>query len=114
MQIQVRTDDHIQGGESLTQWIEQEATTRLARFRDLVTRVEAYLTDANASKPGSKHCVLEAKLVGRPPVAVNATADKLADAFTAATEKLVRALDTELGRQRDHGHETIRGASGEA
>ncbi len=112
MQVQVHTDDKIQGGESLAQWIQQETVSRLSRFRDQVTRVEVFLTDEDAGKSGKndKRCRLEARPAGRQPVTVTADADKLADAFTGAADKLVRALDHDLGRARDHGRETIRTA----
>ncbi len=42
---------------------------------------------------------------------MNADAGKLPEAFTAAIDKLARALDTDLGRLRDRaGRETIRTA----
>lgn len=111
MQVHVNTDRQIQGGESLAQWVQQEALARLARFREQVTRVEIFLSDDNGGKPGTndKRCRMEARPAGRPPVAVSATADKLADAFTGAAEKLMRALDADIGRGKNHkGSETIR------
>ncbi|SFD89333.1 HPF/RaiA family ribosome-associated protein [Paracidovorax konjaci] len=114
MQVQVQHDEYIQGGESLVQWIQSETTTRLARFRDHLTRVEVHLSDVDAGKSGSadKRCVIQTRPAGRQPIAVNADADKLADAFTAAVEKLGRAIDTDLGRLKDkNGRETIRTAT---
>ncbi|CAM3951920.1 HPF/RaiA family ribosome-associated protein [Paracidovorax anthurii] len=113
MQVQVQHDEHIQGGESLAQWIQGETTGRLARFRDHLTRVEVHLSDLDAGKSGGgdKRCTIEARPAGRPPIAVNADADKLADAFIAAVEKLARAIDTDLGRLKDkNGRDTIRTA----
>ncbi|MBX3632791.1 MAG: ribosomal subunit Interface protein [Acidovorax sp. SCN 68-22] len=113
MQVQVHTDDHIQGGESLARWISEETAAKLARFRDQVTRVEVFLTDVDAGKSGAqdKRCRLEARPAGRQPVTVTADGDKLAVAFSAALDKLVRALDTDLGRMKDkNGRDTIRTA----
>ena len=112
MQVHVNTDRQIQGGESLAHWVEQETLTRLARFREQVTRVEVFLSDENAGKAGAdKRCRMEARPAGLPPVTVTATADKLADAFTSATEKLQRALDADIGRGKNRkGGETIRTA----
>lgn len=112
MQVQVHTDDKIQGGESLAHWIQEETVSRLSRFREHITRVEVFLTDEDAGKSGNndKRCRLEARPAGRQPVTVTADADKLADAFTSAADKLVRALDHDLGRAKDHGRETIRTA----
>ena len=111
MQVLVNTDDQIQGGESLAQWVQDEARTRLARLSDSITRLEVFLTDLDGGKsgPSDKRCRLEARVAGRQPVSVTADADKTADAFTAAIDKLIRALDTDLGRVKDrHSRETIR------
>ena len=64
MQVQVHTDDHIQGGESLAQWVQTEASTRLARFQETLTRLEVFLTDLDGGKSGvnDKRCRLEARL----------------------------------------------------
>lgn len=111
MQIQVHTDDNIQGGESLAQWIQEEVTARLGRFREHLTRIEVFLTDTAAGKDSvnDKRCRIEARPAGRQPVTVTADADKVPDAFTGAVEKLIRALDADLGRVKDrNARETIR------
>jgi hypothetical protein len=113
MQIQVHTDDHIHGGESLAQWVQEEANTRLARMREHITRLEVFLTDLDGGKSGinDKRCRLEARVAGRPPVSVTADADKMAVAFIDAVGKLLHLLDAELGRAKDrHGRDTIRAA----
>ena len=113
MQGQVHADDHIHGGESLAQWIQDESGTRLARFRENITRLEVFLTDVDAGKSGAedKRCRIEARVAGRQPVAVTAEADKMATAFISAVDKLTRALDADLGRVKDrHGRDTIRDA----
>lgn len=116
MQVLVNTDDHIHGGESLAQWVQDEASSRLARFKENITRLEVFLTDLDSSKSGvnDKRCRLEARVVSRQPVTVTADADKMAGAFTAAVEKLVRALDNDLGRVKDrNARDTIRTAQEE-
>ena len=113
MQVQVHTDDKIQGGESLAQWVQTEPQERMARFREYVTRIEVFLTDEDAGKSGAndKRCRLEARPAGRQPVTVTADADKVADAFTGAIDKLIRAIDNDLGRLKDkNGRDTIRTA----
>lgn len=116
MQVQVNTDDHINGSESLAQWVTDEAKTRLARFQDHVTRLEVFMSDVDAGKSGTKdkRCRIEARVTGRQPVTVTDEADKMANAFIGATDKLARALDTDLGRVKDrHGRDTIRTAEAE-
>lgn len=113
MQVQVNTDDHIHGGESLVQWVQDEASSRLTRFKENVTRLEVFLTDLDGAKSGvnDKRCRLEARVVSRQPVTVTADADKMAAAFISAVEKLSRALDNDLGRVKDrNARDTIRTA----
>jgi ribosome-associated translation inhibitor RaiA len=116
MQVQVNTDDHIQGGESLAQWITEEAKGRLLRFQDHVTRLEVFMTDLDAGKSGAsdKRCRIEARVTGRQPITVTDEADKTATAFIGACEKIERALDADLGRLKDRkGRDTIRAAPAE-
>lgn len=113
MQVQVHADDSIQGGDSLAQWAQEEVNTRLARLKDYVQRVEVYFTGVDALKatggPGKK-CVLETRANGRPPIAVNAEAEKVQEAFAVAVDKLLRAVETDLGKLKDkHGRDSVRG-----
>ena len=113
MQVQVHADDSIQGGESLAQWAQEEVNAKLARLKEYVVRVEVFLTGVDALKttggPG-KRCVLETRATGRPPIAVNAEAEKVNDAFSAAIEKLKRAVEADLGKLKDKNlRESVRG-----
>ena len=113
MQVQVHADDSIQGGESLAQWAQEEVNAKLARLKEYVVRVEVFLTGIDALKttggPG-KRCVLETRATGRPPIAVNAEAEKVKDAFSAAIEKLKRAVEADLGKLKDKNlRESVRG-----
>jgi ribosome-associated translation inhibitor RaiA len=113
MQVQVHADDSIQGGESLAQWAQEEINAKMARLKEYVVRVEVFLTGVDALKttggPG-KRCVLETRANGRPPIAVNAEAEKVKEAFSAAIEKLRRAVETDLGKLKDkNGRESVRG-----
>lgn len=115
MQIQLNTDTRIQGVDSLAAWVESELKGKLARFRDQITRIEVHLSDVNGARVGGeeKRCLLEARLTGRQPVAVSHNADKVADAVHGAADKLLRALDTALGKSRQvKGGESIRGEGG--
>ena len=113
MQVQVHADDSIQGGDSLAQWAQEEINAKLSRLKEYVVRVEVFLSEVDALKgtggPGKK-CVLETRANGRPPIAVNAEAEKVKDAFTAALEKLRRAVETDLDKVKDkNGRESVRG-----
>jgi hypothetical protein len=118
MQIQVNTDDNLQGGASLAGWVEKEVSSGLSRFNEYLTRVEAHLGDENAGKAGSadKRCMLEARAAGQDPLSVTHQAPSVEEACKGAIRKLRALLDSRLGRLHDHkGSPSIRanGDSGE-
>ena len=97
----------------MAQWAQEEINSKMARLKEYVVRVEVFLTGVDALKttggPG-KRCVLETRATGRPPIAVNAEAEKVKDAFNAAIEKLRRAVETDLGKLKDKNlRESVRG-----
>ena len=103
MLIQVDTDDNIEGREKLVRYVEAEVSRILSRFSDQITRVEIHLSDENADKPGNtdKRCLMEARPAGRPPVAVSHEGATLEDAWTGAAKKMLRLLESTLGRVGD-------------
>lgn len=105
MQIQVNTDRHITGRESLADHVKTVVQDQLGRFADHITRVEVHLSDANSHKSSAndKRCLMEARLAGRQPIAVSGTADNLRQAIDGAAQKLRRALDTTLGKLETRG-----------
>ena len=100
MHIEINHDRNIHHDESVERHVRQALDTALSRFSGQVTRVEVHLHDKNADKKGGndKHCLLEAKVEGRPPLAASDEADTLAAAISGAAKKLQRRLDTDLGR----------------
>lgn len=100
MKVQLNTDKHIQGDESLAQHVEQVVGEALARFGDRVARVEVHLSDANGGKGGSndKRCMMEARLEGLQPAAATADAPNVRAAINGAAKKLQRVLDSSLGK----------------
>ncbi|GAA5785271.1 ribosomal subunit interface protein [Chitiniphilus shinanonensis] len=100
MQIQVRTDHHIHGGEALNQRVEQTLRGEFARFGDQLTRLEAHFADTNGDKGGGNdiRCTLEARLAGLTPQAATHDADDIDIALDGAIDKLVRQLDSVQGR----------------
>jgi hypothetical protein len=100
MKIQLNTDNNIQGDPSVVRHVEETVESSLSRFRDQVTRVEVHLRDTNAGKAGAhdKHCVMEARLEGRPPVTASADDETVRGAVIATAKKLQRVLDSSLGK----------------
>lgn len=113
MQVQVNTSNGIENKEALERWASEFLNESLARFRQEITRVEVQLSDENSGKKGADEtrCMLEARLNGHEPLAVNHYAETQDEAFRGATQKLLRALEHTLGKLDRHQHrdrETIR------
>ena len=104
MQIQVHTDDNIEGGEALADQVEAAVKKALDRFSDQITRVEVHLGDENSEKGGQsdKRCTMEARLEGRRPTAVMNHAPSLELAMTGAADKLQKVIESTLGRLRGY------------
>ena len=103
MQIQINTDHNIEGREALSNHVSGIVETALNRVSDHITRVEVHLSDENGDKSGQndKRCMLEARLEGRQPIAVTHQAATLEQAVDGAADKLVRLIESTLGRRHD-------------
>ena len=104
MQIQVNTGSGIDNSDALQRWASEHLNETLDRFRQDITRIEVQLNDENSGKSGNadKRCMMEARLAGHQPIAVNHHADTQDEAFRGAARKLLNALDHSLGKLRDH------------
>jgi ribosome-associated translation inhibitor RaiA len=101
MQVQVHTDNHIEGKEGLANWATDSIKTTLARFKDQITRVEVHFSDESSGKkstPEDKQCTLEVRMEGHQPLAVKHLAANLNQALDGATEKMTRLINNTLGR----------------
>jgi ribosome-associated translation inhibitor RaiA len=104
MHIQVNTDRNIVGDQALEAQVKEKLENVLARFASRITRLEVHLSDKNAGRGGSDDiaCVVEARLEGRQPLAVEAREATVERAVAAAAQKMRNMLDTELGRARPY------------
>jgi ribosome-associated translation inhibitor RaiA len=111
MQIQVNTDENVEGGEALSASVSAEIHARLDRFSQHITRIEVHLSDedGNKSDGSDKRCLIEARLEGREPEVASDRAATLEGAISGASKKLKHVLGTTLGKL-DHakGGVTIR------
>ena len=112
MQIQVNTDDNIEGRDELIAQVEADIRDGLSRFADRITRVEVHLSDENAKKGGSddKRCMLEVRPMAQQPMAVTHQSATLPEASAGAVQKMQRKLQSFFGRQNNNakGGHTIR------
>lgn len=113
MQVQVNTGNGLENKETLERWADEYLNEALARFRQEITRVEVQLTDENSGNKGAAdtRCMLEARLNGHAPLAVNHHGATQDEAFRGATQRLINLLDHTLGKLDRHEHrarDTIR------
>jgi ribosomal subunit interface protein len=103
MNIQVNSDNSIEGGEELNNFIESSLKDHFDRYKNAITRIEVYLSDENAAKASGndKRCLLEARISNHQPVVASHHADNIHQAFEAASDKLLRSLDSMVGRMTD-------------
>jgi ribosome-associated translation inhibitor RaiA len=104
MIIQINTDKNLSVHEEFKDQLNDLLSEELSRFSEHITRLEVHLSDENGSKEGinDKRCLLEARLEGRQPIAVTGLANTYELAVNSAIDKLTAALDTILGRLRNH------------
>lgn len=112
MDIQVRTDYHVDGDQGLIDYVEHEVSTGLDGFSRKITSVQVHLTEESGARKGPPElrCMIEVRLSRHAPVAVShrgSTKDvvvrgAVADARTVL-DRLYGRLDTRHG-----GADTIR------
>lgn len=101
MQIQVNTDNHIEGSAGLTQHVQEVLEDALDRFAKQITRVEVHLTDeSSAAKSGDddKRCKVEVRLAGLQPVSVSNDGGTVDLALRGAARKAETALAKLIGK----------------
>ncbi|MFT6589505.1 MAG: ribosomal subunit interface protein [Rhodoferax sp.] len=108
MQIQINTDRNIEGHEALAAHVTEVVKSTLHRVSDHITRVEVHLSDKNGGKSSKddKRCVMEARIEGRAPLAVTEHAESVHQAVDGAVQKLIRSIESNLGRLHDQQRRT--------
>lgn len=104
MQIQVNTDNQIQGSEGLESSVDSIIKQHLERFFPQLTRIEVHLSDANGAKGGTedKQCAIEARITSGPPIGVSHDAETVEKAIHGACDKMRSRLDSVIDQRRDH------------
>ena len=105
MQIQVNTDNTIQGREDVIRFVTGVVESKLGAVASHITRIEVHIGDENSGTkhgPNDKRCMVEARLENRKPVAVHHSSDSIQSAVTGAVDKMRNALDRDLGKLKAH------------
>ena len=101
MAVFLRTDNHVEGGARLTQFVESVAEAAVEHVKDQVTRVDVYLGDENSAAKSSDNeirCSMEARIGGLKPFAVTHHAGSIDDAVRGAADKLQASIDSTMGK----------------
>ncbi|MFT6749775.1 MAG: hypothetical protein ACJAQ1_001730 [Flavobacterium sp.] len=104
MQIQVNTDNHVEGSARLSSYITDEIKTSLSRFDDKITRIEVHLKDENGDKFGlnDKKCLIEIRVANLQPMVVTDHSDTLEKAYHLAIAKAKKVLTTTFEKLKEH------------
>lgn len=102
MQIQIHASD-VSHSNAVEEHARHEVEHALKRFAEQVTRVEVHLHDDNGPKAGKdKRCVVEVRLAGHQPLAVEGQAADIYEAVRVAAGKVERAVQHKLERHEAH------------
>ncbi len=104
MQININTDNHIDGSDRLENYFSEVLNNTLKRFEDKITGLEVHIGDENADKTkgGDKRCLIEARVNGMNPLAVTNHADTVELAVKGAADKMKHLLDHTFDKMRTH------------
>lgn len=100
MNIQINTDNHIEGGERFSDYVSGVVASAFKRFGHQLTHVDVHFSDQNSSKVGinDKRCMIEVRITGRKSTAVTNDANSIDEALMGATEKMKHSIENTLGR----------------
>lgn len=99
MKIQINYGD-IEHSDAISSHVNQSVESALDLFVDRVTRVEVHLRDDKKKRrgPDDHRCLMEARLAGEQPLAVEARDRDIYNAVNACAEKLKRAVNRKIER----------------
>jgi hypothetical protein len=112
MDIQVRTDYHVDGDQGLIGYVEQEVSSGLAGFSERITSVQVHLSEESGARKGPHElrCLMEVRLAGHAPVAVTRHGNSKDIVVHGAVADMRKVLERLHGRldNRHVGADTIR------
>lgn len=111
MEIHINAGNGLENKQTLEQWADSEVRRNLERFSADVRRIEVHLSDNSAGSANAhgKRCTIEAHVIHAAAAAVTHDAPELDEAFRGAVSKMVRLLDSQVGKRRAvRDHTSIR------
>ena len=94
MLVQINFGD-VQHSDAIATWVEERVNAQLGHLTEKLTRVEVHLRDDNSASKSShndKRCVMEARIAGRRPLAVDHSGDEMYKVIDETAGKLSRAV----------------------
>jgi ribosome-associated translation inhibitor RaiA len=106
MNIEVRTDNHIDGNARMIDYVRAQLNSEFSRYSERLTHIEVHFSDTNAEKGGDddKRCAIEAKAAGFKAIAVTHKAPNLDLALDGAIEKLHHSFEHTFAKLNEHRH----------
>ncbi len=104
MEILINTDNNIDATAEMIAYYKTSIAEDFERFADHLTRIEVKISDENGDKSvgNDKRCVMEGRIKGMQPTVVTSHSATVEKAVKEASGKLKTALDTVMGRLRNH------------
>ncbi|HJF27072.1 HPF/RaiA family ribosome-associated protein [Acinetobacter bohemicus] len=95
MNIELRTDKHIQSSDRLISYVRAELSQEFQRHSERITHFSVHLSDENGAKGGDDdiRCMIEARPAGLKPVVVNHRGHNIDTAIRGAIDRLKRSLE---------------------
>lgn len=95
MNIEIRTDKHIQSSERLIDYVRAELSREFQRHSERITHFSVHLSDENGDKGGDDdiRCMIEVRPSGLKPIAVSHKAKNVDLSIHGAIDKLKRNLE---------------------
>lgn len=103
MNVQVNSGHDVHCSEEYIKQIENTVIGSLERFRNALTRVEVFFGDENGAKSGAndKRCTVTAKMSHHDTFAATGHGEVYDVALDIALDKMVRVIDSKIGRSID-------------
>ena len=108
MNIEVRTDKHIENTAKLADHVRSQLTQKFSRYSEKLTHIEVHFSDENADKGGAndKRCAIEARAAGLKPMGVSHKASNIDLALEGAITKLQHSFEHAFAKQSGPKHVT--------
>lgn len=100
MLVQVNFGD-VQHSPAIESWAEERVRSQLGHLAERLTRVEVHLRDDNSAAKSSgndKRCVMEGRIAGRRPLAVDHSGGDMYRVIDETAGKLSRAVRNDIER----------------